>query len=365
MPQIKDLFIPHKRNGYRPHAIRSTGLIVFALYIFTFQMVYNVQTGNGFHVLGYATNVNTSALLSETNSHRAANGFASYANSVQLTQAAQAKANHMIANDYWSHYAPDGTTPWYFIDQAGYSYTRAGENLAYGFATSSGVVTGWMNSPGHKANILDSGFAHVGFGIANGANFQGGENTVVVAMYGEPIVSAPAPAPTPAPSPTPASTPAPQPTAAPASAPVSEASEPEQEAEEEPTEEAPEPKQEEDEAEEEAAIASDANNSQRLLAQLAEGGGVVVTGEAASIDAGEGRITNVEALLQGSAHWSLYMIVGGMMAMAMIYFVRHLQSIIQIMIHGEHFVVGHPTLEASVLYLAIWLMMFATYGVLG
>ena len=356
MPKIKDIVIPHKKNGYRPHAIRGKGLIVFALYIFTFQTIYNFNQGGSFRVLGYATNISTGALLSETNAQRSANGLGGYAASVKLNQAAQAKANHMIANDYWSHYSPDGVTPWYFIEQAGYSYTRAGENLAYGFATSSGVVGGWMNSPTHKANILDSGFAHVGFGIANGANFQGGENTVVVAMYGQPIVAAPAPPP---PAPTApvaaAATPAPAPvapSAAPAATPAVE--------EDKPPEPAEEPVEEPQEEEE---TTSDGNN-QRLLAQLAEGGGVVVTGEAALIDAGDTRVTNVQALFTGQSHWSLYMVVGGMMAMAMIYFIRHLQAIGQVMVYGEHFVVGHPTLEASIIYLAIWLIMFASYGVI-
>ena len=329
--------------------------MIFAVYILTFQMIYNYQQSGSFQVLGYATNVSTGGLLAETNAQRAANGYSAYASSVKLNQAAQAKANHMIANDYWSHYAPDGTTPWFFIDQAGYSYSRAGENLAYGFATSSGVVTGWMNSPSHKANILDSGFTQVGFGIANGSNFQGGENTVVVAMYGEPIVATPTPAPAPAPAAAPAPTPAPAPAAAAEPTPEPEPAEVEED-------EAPEPDETEEVADTEDV--SDDGNNQRLLARLADGGGVVVTGEAAAIESGDGTITNVKALFTGQAHWSLYMVIGGMMAMAMIYFLRHLQAIGQVIVHGEHFVVGHPTLEASIIYLAIWLMMFATYGVI-
>lgn len=341
MEKIKALIIPHRKNGYRPHAIRSHGLLVFAIYIITFQTIYNFQTGGEFRVLGYATNVNTSELLSLSNAKRSSSGLASYSKSVRLTQAAQAKANHMIADDYWAHYAPDGTTPWSFIDNAGYSYARAGENLAYGFATSSGVVEGWMDSPAHKANVLDGSFVHVGFGIANGENFQGGKNTVIVALYGEPVVAAPAPAPDPVITSTPS-------TVADSSTPTvknSQAPEPEVQ---------PEPVKVEEETND--------VNSQRLLARLAEQGGVVVTGEAAAIDAGDGKITNIQALFGGQAHWSLYMVVGGMMAMALIYFARHLQAIGQMIVHGEHFVVGHPTLEASIIYLAVWLMMFATFG---
>ncbi len=176
------------------------------------------------HTLSYATEMSISSLLSATNSQRAANGASGLSISSRLNGAAQAKANDMIARNYWSHTTPDGQEPWVFIDNAGYQYTKAGENLAYGFATSSAAVDGWMNSPSHRENLLDSAFSDVGFGFANGSSYNGdGEETVVVAMYGAPHVlpattpqSTPAPAPAPTPQP---STPAPQP-AAPTPAPT-------------------------------------------------------------------------------------------------------------------------------------------------
>ena len=93
----------------------------------------------------------------------------------------------MVANDYWSDVSPDGEQPWQFITAAGYQYEAAGENLAYGFDTSEDTLIGWMNSPEHKANVLNANFTNVGFGIANSTDFQNsGEETIVVAMYGEP-----------------------------------------------------------------------------------------------------------------------------------------------------------------------------------
>lgn len=140
-------------------------------------------------VLAYATDMSINGLLSATNGQRAANGVGALTLNSQLDSAAQAKANDMVSRDYWSHNTPDGQTPWVFIQGAGYKYTKAGENLAYGFGTSTDTVTGWMNSPAHKANLLDNAFSEVGFGIANGSNYnQSGQETVVVAMYGEPQV---------------------------------------------------------------------------------------------------------------------------------------------------------------------------------
>lgn len=154
--------------------------------------------------LAYATNVSQNGLLQATNTERTNNGQGTLALNQQLNSAAQAKANDMVARNYWSHNTPDGQEPWVFVNNAGYKYLKAGENLAYGFSDSTATVTGWMNSPSHKANMLDSAFNEVGFGYANSADFNGsGPETVVVAMYAKPQTlasttqqTAPAPAPT-------------------------------------------------------------------------------------------------------------------------------------------------------------------------
>lgn len=142
-------------------------------------------------VLSYATNVSISGLLSASNSSRTANGIGTLADNSQLDSAAQAKADDMVARNYWSHDTPDGKAPWVFINNAGYQYSSAAENLAYGFSDSDSTITGWMNSPDHRENLLNSSYSDVGFGFANSENFNGsGPETVVVAMYGKPQVLA-------------------------------------------------------------------------------------------------------------------------------------------------------------------------------
>jgi uncharacterized protein YkwD len=136
-------------------------------------------------VLGYATDMSIQSLLDDTNAQRANNGEGPLTINADLDQAAQTKANDMAAQDYWSHDTPEGQTPWSFIIAAGYDYQTAGENLAYGFDTSADVLTGWMNSPEHRANILNTTYHDVGFGIVNIANYQdSGPETLVDAMYG-------------------------------------------------------------------------------------------------------------------------------------------------------------------------------------
>lgn len=139
-------------------------------------------------VLGLSTNISDNALLSETNLQRTNNAEQALTLNTELDNAAQAKANDMAKRNYWSHDTPDGRTPWSFITAAGYDYQAAGENLAYGFSSSDAVITGWMNSPEHRANVLGRSYTNVGFGVANSPDYQGtGPETVIVAMYAEPV----------------------------------------------------------------------------------------------------------------------------------------------------------------------------------
>lgn len=194
--------IQHKRHG--THQKRSKKFIKVYLPYLPFLTFIGLslwfsgfwQHRTNHSVLAYATSISTNALLQSTNQQRAANGVSSLSINSKLDSAAQAKANDMAARNYWSHNTPDGNPPWVFIDQAGYSYKLAGENLAYGFMTSEDTVAGWMNSPPHKENVLNNGYTEVGFGFANSENYQNsGPETIVVAMYGAPLTSQPLPAP--------------------------------------------------------------------------------------------------------------------------------------------------------------------------
>lgn len=139
--------------------------------------------------LAYSDGLTPTNLLEATNQQRSDNRIGELGLSNQLSQAAQAKAQDMVDRDYWSHKTPDGKEPWAFIDETGYKYIQAGENLAYGFKNSEATIQGWMNSPSHRENVLNSNFVEAGFGYANSANFQNnGPETIVVALYGRPAV---------------------------------------------------------------------------------------------------------------------------------------------------------------------------------
>ncbi|HVM58940.1 MAG TPA: CAP domain-containing protein [Candidatus Paceibacterota bacterium] len=105
-----------------------------------------------------------------------------------LVAAAQAKADDMAQKGYFAHTSPDGKDPWYWFQKAGYSFSYAGENLALDFSDSQDVETAWMNSPEHRANLLNPHFTEIGIATAQGT-YAGHETTFVVELFGTPAES--------------------------------------------------------------------------------------------------------------------------------------------------------------------------------
>ncbi len=94
----------------------------------------------------------------------------------------------MSTKGYFAHTSPEGITPWYWFTQAGYHFVFAGENLAIDFTESQDVENAWLNSPAHRANILDSRFTEIGIAVKDGI-YQGQPTTYVVQMFGKPVIS--------------------------------------------------------------------------------------------------------------------------------------------------------------------------------
>lgn len=101
-----------------------------------------------------------------TNEERDDNAKAPLVRNSVLDQAAQMKAEHMAKEGYFSHYSPDGVSPWYWFNEAGYVYAHAGENLAVHFTDSAEVVEAWMKSPTHRQNIVNGVYTEIGVGTA-------------------------------------------------------------------------------------------------------------------------------------------------------------------------------------------------------
>ena len=180
---VKKTLVPHKENQFRPLLIRRYGLLAMLLLMLGLHLAYGYDTTTG--VLGRHAEISTHELLVETNAQRKANDAPSLDRSATLDIAAAMKAEHMLQNQYWAHTAPDGTEPWHWLNEAGYSYAVAGENLARNFGSAQATVRAWMQSKEHRENLLDQRYRDVGFAVRTGS-MNDEPITLVVALYGAP-----------------------------------------------------------------------------------------------------------------------------------------------------------------------------------
>ena len=127
----------------------------------------NLNTSSG----GVNTGATTSALTSDElevfnliNAKRTANGLAPLKIDDELQNVARIKARDMVDNNYFSHTSPTYGSPFDMIKSFRISYKTAGENIA-GNSENKGAVEAWMNSSGHRANILNSSFNYTGIGV--------------------------------------------------------------------------------------------------------------------------------------------------------------------------------------------------------
>jgi hypothetical protein len=128
-------------------------------------------------------------IIALTNTERADNNVSNLQEDALLDSAASAKAADMATNDYFAHVGPGGKTPWQWIDQSGYQYQYAGENLAVRFINSTDVVNAWMASPTHRANMVKPVYTQIGVGVAEGM-YEGQPATYVVQYFGTPKTAA-------------------------------------------------------------------------------------------------------------------------------------------------------------------------------
>ncbi|PLS02073.1 SCP-like extracellular protein [Neobacillus cucumis] len=112
-------------------------------------------------------------VINLTNQQRAKNGLPALKTDAQLSGVAQKKALDMQQNHYFSHTSPTYGSPFDMMRDFGVTYKSAGENIAQGQRTPQEVVTAWMNSEGHRKNILSSNFTHIGVGFeSTGKNWS-------------------------------------------------------------------------------------------------------------------------------------------------------------------------------------------------
>ncbi|MBX4188228.1 MAG: CAP domain-containing protein [Candidatus Doudnabacteria bacterium] len=118
-------------------------------------------------------------VLMEANKDRTLFGLPALKLDHTLNLAAFAKAEDMLAKEYFAHVSPEGVKPWQWFKALGYNYSFAGENLAIGFEDSEDLEQSWMNSPKHRANILSENYSDMGVAIV----YRNGQK-IIVQLFG-------------------------------------------------------------------------------------------------------------------------------------------------------------------------------------
>lgn len=133
---------------------------------------------------GAGTEITTENVLALMNAYRVDAGLPPLREDPRLKRAAEDRMRHMEDIGYWSHEAPDGMSPFTWITSRQYDFTHAAENLAAGFETAGFLVKSWMDSSGHRENIMSPDFEDVGIAIIEGGTRGPATGKSVVVLFG-------------------------------------------------------------------------------------------------------------------------------------------------------------------------------------
>lgn len=137
-----------------------------------------------------AASLNASELIELTNQIREEANLLPLEPNHKLTQAAYRKAYDIINHGYFAHTNPSGKPFYQWIEEEDYNYLYAGENLAIDFSTNEGVMAAWLQSPTHRANIINANYQEIGL-VALRGHWQDHETVVVVQTFGSVLTDSP------------------------------------------------------------------------------------------------------------------------------------------------------------------------------
>jgi len=130
----------------------------------------NINTGTSTKTVSTELTADEKEVFNLINNQRTAAGLSPLVIDDELQNVARIKAKDMVDSSYFSHTSPTYGSPFDMMKNFGISYKTAGENIA-GNSSNSGAVNAWMNSPGHKANILNNSFNYTGVGVVSSPKY--------------------------------------------------------------------------------------------------------------------------------------------------------------------------------------------------
>jgi uncharacterized protein YkwD len=134
------------------------------------------------------TDITRDAVIAQMNRARREAGIGPLHEDIRLDAAAEDRMKDMEDLAYWAHVSPDGRAPFVWFKPHGYNFSNAGENLAAGFETAEVLMDSWMESPGHRDNILSPLYQDCGVAIIDGSTKGRATGKSIVVLFGRPLV---------------------------------------------------------------------------------------------------------------------------------------------------------------------------------
>lgn len=182
---VENFFVPNPRNRWLPHGLSHTAFLAYVFLGFTLaaSAVYlkTSQLASPVDIIAFQSK----DVISLVNGARRASGLEPLAENTLLSRAAERKAYDMFNRQYFAHVTPDSKQPWIFIEAENYPYTAAGENLAIDFLSAPDAHAAFMNSPAHRANIVNLLYREIGVAVVPGT-FEGRTSIIVVQFFAKP-----------------------------------------------------------------------------------------------------------------------------------------------------------------------------------
>lgn len=182
--------VPGQENDFQPHALQKVAIVMMMVLVLITFAAANLQSILWLASEYLVATILPAVVMDETNASRVEENLPELTRSSVLDEAARMKAEDMAKGSYFAHWSPEGTSPWHWFTEAGYSYVYAGENLAVHFTDSTAVVDAWLKSPSHRENIMNEKYTEIGIGTAAG-KFEGYDTVFVVQLFGTPAAAIP------------------------------------------------------------------------------------------------------------------------------------------------------------------------------
>lgn len=186
--KLKDFFIPHEGNNYRPNSLHPGRLAFYTISSIAIKSVVVVSL-IAMPVTAWLTpdvlKEESKKIIFFTNEIRKNLGLNLLVENFLLSESALEKVQDMLVQQYFAHVSPEKKGLTYWLSSIGYKYKFAGENLAMGFSGAEDVVNAWTKSKTHYANIIDPDFSEIGVAMASGL-YNNRDTTLAAQYFGSP-----------------------------------------------------------------------------------------------------------------------------------------------------------------------------------